>query len=172
MKKQDIRYSVGIKVILPLAIIFLLAMGLSNWFFSNHLSEQIHEDVIKQTQSTATNFFDSLNTMMLTGTISNKQILKDKVLKIPAIKELRVLHGEGHLPGTVQSAENKIQDHLDERVMQGEEVIEWGEQDGKLIGAVRIVYSMEKEQEEIDSALWTGIVISAWPVIFITIKYN
>ncbi len=190
MKKQDIRYSVGIKVILPLAIIFLLAMGLSNWFFSNHLSEQIHEDVIKQTQSTATNFFDSLNTMMLTGTISNKQILKDKVLKIPAIKELRVLHGDGHLPGTVHSTENKIQDPLDERVMQGEEVIEWGEQDGKpvlfylkpliatknyngvncllchqtqegkLIGAVRIVYSMEKEQEEIDSALWTGIVIS------------
>ncbi len=33
-------------------------------------------------------------------------------------------------------------------------------QEGKLIGAVRIVYSMEKEQEEIDSALWTGIVIS------------
>ena len=195
MKKNNIRYSVGIKVILPLAVIFLFAMAVSNWFFSNHLSEQIHQDTIKQIQSTATNFFDSLNTMMLTGTISNKKILKDKILQNPAVLELRVLHGKGHLPGVSDNPEYKIQNRLDERVMQGEQVIEWGQQDNKpvlfylkplkatkdyngvncllchqvpegtIIGAIRITYSIQKEQQDIQSALWTGILINV--VIFV-----
>ncbi len=195
MNKREIKFSVGLKIIVPLGFIFLVAMSLSNWFYTSNQTRQSQQSVIKQMQGTATNYFDSLNTMMLTGTISTKKILHDKILSNKNIIELRVLHGEGHPPGTNDSPENKIVDDLDERAMKGEDIIEWGELDGKpvlrylkplvakknyngvnclichqvpedtIIGAVRITYSMEEEQQAIKKTFWTGIVLNS--VIFI-----
>lgn len=68
--------------------------------------------------------------MMLTGSIANRDILREKLLKEHNIRELRVLHGVGHPPGT-NKAEYQIKDHLDEKVMQGENVIEWGKLNGE-----------------------------------------
>ncbi|MCU7938985.1 MAG: methyl-accepting chemotaxis protein [gamma proteobacterium symbiont of Bathyaustriella thionipta] len=195
MSQQDIKFSVSLKVILPLGFIFLIAMALSNWFYSSHQTEQSRQNVIKQMQGVATNYFDSLNTMMLTGTISNRNILKEKILQNTNIKELRVLHGKGHLPGSSKAAEHKIVDDLDKRVMNGEKIIEWGSIEGEpvlnylkplpakknyngvncllchqvpedtIIGAIRITYSMNQEQQAINKAFWTGIILNS--VIFV-----
>ncbi len=194
-KLQAVHFSVSLKVIAPLGMIFLLAMALSTWFYTDHQTQQSRQSIIKQMHGVATNYFDSLNTMMLTGTINNRNILKEKILQNPNIKELRVLHGLGHLPGSSQSAENKIIDSLDERVMKGENIIEWANIDGEpvlnylsplkakknhngvncllchqvpedtIIGAIRITYSMNEEQQAIDKAFWTGIILNS--VIFI-----
>jgi methyl-accepting chemotaxis protein len=123
MSQQDIKFSVSLKVILPLGFIFLIAMALSTWFYTNHQTEQSRHNIITQMQGVATNYFDSLNTMMLTGTIANRNILKDKILQNTNIKELRVLHGKGHLPGSSKAAEHKIVDDLDKRVMNGEHIM-------------------------------------------------
>ena len=188
--QQEKVYSVGLKIIFPLSIIFLVAMATSSWFYTRHQTEQSRNNVIKQMQGTAANYFDSLNTMMLTGTINNRDILRDKILQNPNITALRVLHGKGHLPGTTKE-EHKVKDSLDERVMRGEPIIEWGELDnkpvlhyltplkasknyngvncllchqvpeGEIIGAIRLTYSMEEEEKAIQSALWTGIILTA-----------
>lgn len=195
MSQQDIKFSVSLKVILPLGFIFLIAMALSNWFYTSHQTEQSRQNIIKQMQGVATNYFDSLNTMMLTGTIANRNILKEKILQNTNIKELRVLHGDGHLPGSSTDAEHKIVDDLDKRVMSGEYIIEWGSIKGEpvlnylkplkakkdyngvncllchrvpedtVIGAIRITYSMNEEQQAISKAFWTGIILNS--VIFI-----
>ncbi len=191
MKQSDIKFSVSLKVILPLGVIFLISMALSNWFYTTHQTEQSQQNIIKQMQGVATNYFDSLNTMMLTGTISNRDILKNKLLQNKNIKELRVLHGKGHLPGSSTKAEHKIVDQLDKRVMQGEKIIEWGTIEGEpvlnylqpltakknyngvncllchqvpegtVIGAIRISYSMVQEQKAINKAFWTGIILNS-----------
>lgn len=194
MSKQDKAKSVGLKIIIPLSIIFLVAIASSSWFYTSHQTEQSRQNVIEQMQSTATNYFDSLNTMMLTGSINNKNILTEKILQNPNIISLRVLHGKGHLPGTT-TEDNHIKDPLDERAMSGEQVIEWSEVDnkpvlhyltplkasknyngvncllchqipeGEIIGAIRISYSMEAEEKEIQQAFWTGIILNA--IIFV-----
>jgi len=195
MNQQKVKFSVGLKVILPLGFIFLIAMSISNWFYTTHQTEQSQQNIIKQMHGIATNYFDSLNTMMLTGTIANRNILKEKILSNPNITELRILHGKGHPPGSSKGTEFQIADSLDERVMKGEEIIEWGNVDNKpvlhylkplpalkdyngvncimchqvpegtIIGAIRITYSMEEEQQAIQKAFWTGIILNS--VIFI-----
>ena len=195
MNQHKIKFSVGLKVILPLGFIFLIAMSISNWFYTTHQTEQSRQNIIKQMNGIATNYFDSLNTMMLTGTIANRNILKEKILKNQNIKELRVIHGPGHPPANNTIAEHQIVDSLDKRVMGGESIIEWGELDDKpvlhylkplpalkdyngvnclichpvpeetIIGAIRITYSMEEEEQAIQSAFWTGIILNS--VIFI-----
>jgi len=187
---NKIAFSVSLKIIIPLGIIFLFAMGISSWFYTSRQIEQSQQSIIKQIQGVTTSYFDSLNTMMLTGSINNRKILTDKIRLTPNIKELRVLHGEGHLPGFEELDENKIIDDLDKRVMQGEEIIEWGTLDdepvlrylkplpakkdhngvnclmchqvseGTIIGAIRITYSMKDVQQEIRSAFWTGILLN------------
>ncbi|MCU7837001.1 MAG: methyl-accepting chemotaxis protein [gamma proteobacterium symbiont of Taylorina sp.] len=187
---NKIAISVSLKIIIPLGIIFLIAMVISSWFYTTKQVQQSRQSIITQMQGVATNYFDSLNTMMLTGSINNRKILKDKILLTPNIKELRVLHGEGHMPGFEKSDENKIIDSLDERVMQGEEIIEWGTLEGEpvlrllkplpakkdyngvnclmchqvsegtIIGAIRITYSMKEAQQEIQKAFWTGILLN------------
>ncbi len=195
MNKREIKLSVGLKIIVPLGFIFLIAMSLSNWFYTNNQASQSQQSIIKQMQGTATNYFDSLNTMMLTGTIANKKILHDKILSNKNIIELRVLHGKGHPPGSSDAPENQVVDDLDKKVMMGESITEWGELDGKpvlrylkplvakknyngvncllchqvpegtIIGAIRITYSMEEEQQAIQKTFWTGIILNS--VIFI-----
>jgi methyl-accepting chemotaxis protein len=190
MIKQSIKFSVGLKIIVPLSIIFLVAMILSSWYYANIQTEQSQHSVIKHMEGVVTNYFDSLNTMMLTGTINNKNILRDKILQNPNIKELRVLHGKGHLPGTTKEENNPV-DALDKRALSGEEIIEWNSEDNKpvlnilkplkarknyngvncllchqvpegtVIGAIRLTYSMEEEQQEVQKALWTGLLLNA-----------
>ncbi|MCW8931324.1 MAG: methyl-accepting chemotaxis protein [Gammaproteobacteria bacterium] len=195
MNHNKVKFSVGLKVVLPLGFIFLIAMSISNWFYTSHQTDQSKQNIIKQMNGIATNYFDSLNTMMLTGTISNRNILKEKILQNKNITELRVLHGKGHLPGSSKDPEHDIVDDYDKRVMGGEKIIEWGELDNKpvlyflkplparkdyngvncllchhvpedtVIGAIRITYSMEEEEQAIQNAFWTGIVLNT--VIFI-----
>ncbi len=195
MSQNKIKFSVALKVILPLGFIFLVAMSISNWFYTSHQTTQSRDNIIKQMNGVATNYFDSLNTMMLTGTIANRDILKNKILQNKNITELRVLHGKGHLPGSSEAKEHKIQDEFDQRVMQGENIIEWGTQGGKpvlrylkplparkdyngvnclmchqvpedtLVGAIRITYSMEEAEQAINEAFWAGILLNI--VIFL-----
>jgi len=88
-KSTKCKVSVGSKVIIPLGIIFLISMGISSWFYTDKQKSQSQHSIINQMQGVVTNYFDSLNTMMLTGTINNRNILKDKILLNPNNKNPR-----------------------------------------------------------------------------------
>lgn len=53
MNKQEIKFSVGLKIILPLSLIFLIAMAASIWFYTSHQTQQSRHDILKQMQSMA-----------------------------------------------------------------------------------------------------------------------
>jgi len=189
MNNQDFKLSLGIKLILPISVIFFVAMAVSSWFFSDHQKQQSEQNILSKMDSLSTSFFDSLNTMMLTGTITNRQIIRKKILLLPNIKEVRVLHGKGHLIKS-DDPEHKVVDALDKRALLGEQVNEWlnvdGEpvlvsikpfkasknyngvncimchqvEEGVVIGAIRLTYSMKEEQARISSAFWISTAIS------------
>ena len=87
MKNQNFALSLGLKLIIPISIIFLVAMAVSSWFFSDHQKQQSQQNILSKMDSLSTNLFDSLNTMMLTGTITNRQILRKKSYSYRILKK-------------------------------------------------------------------------------------
>jgi len=189
MKHKDIKFSVGLKVIIPVAIIFFLSIAVTSWFYTDHQKQEAEQNIVSKVESQATSLFDSLNTMMLSGTINNRKIIRDKVRQLPNYKEVRVIHGKGHLIKSTDP-EHKVVDDYDSRALNGEIIVEWTEfdgepallyikpykgskdhngvnclmchqvQEGTVIGAIRITYSMQEEEKKIAGAFWTSMVIS------------
>jgi len=194
MENKKIKISLGTKLILPISAIFFISIAISTLYFMNNQNHVSKINVLDKTQSIATNLFDSLNTMMLTGTITNRKILINKILQIPNVEEVRVLHGKGRLVVS-DDPEHKIVDEYDRKAIKGEEVNEWIETDGQphllvikpfkasknyngvncvschqvpegtVIGAIRIMYSMKEEKAQIHNTIWTSTIASL--VIFI-----
>ncbi|MBF0265595.1 MAG: hypothetical protein HQL46_10010 [Gammaproteobacteria bacterium] len=194
MNNKKITISLGTKLILPISLIFFVSIAISTWYFLNNQNIVAQKNVLDKTQSIATNLFDSLNTMMLTGTIANRKILINKILQIPNVEEVRVLHGQGHLIKS-DDPEHKQIDEYDRRAIKGEQVNEWIETNGQphllvikpfkasknyngvncischqvpegtVIGAIRITYSMKEEKAHISKTFWTSLITSL--IIFI-----
>ncbi|GHF77117.1 methyl-accepting chemotaxis protein [Thalassotalea marina] len=73
------------------AILFLT----TTMVFFYHDEQELSKTFVKQNlESLALNYFDSVNTMMLTGTIANRQIIQQKIQSQPSIVEARILRGE------------------------------------------------------------------------------
>ena len=189
MNQTDIKFSVGLKVILPVAAIFFLAMAVTSWYYTTHQQQEAKQNIVSKVESQATSLFDSLNTMMLSGTINNRKIIRDKVRQLPNYKEVRVIHGDGHLVKS-DDPEHKVVDEYDSRSLVGETIVEWTQYEGEsallyikpykasknhngvnclmchqvsegtVIGAIRITYSMQEEEEKITNAFWGSVIIS------------
>lgn len=102
------------------------------------LSEQLHDK--------ASNYFDSLNMMMLTGTMAQKETLRQKALAQDGIEQVKVLRADAvsklYGPGQPNQAP---EDEIDQRALNGELVIEpisaeWGK---GLVG--RITYEGKRK---------------------------
>ena len=78
----------------------------------------------EQTRDISTFYFDSLNTMMLTGTMDQRTVLRTKILRRPNIKVARVIRGQ---PVKQQFGEGFPEeqpiDEYDRRALTGEEQI-------------------------------------------------
>jgi len=74
------------------------------------------------------NYFDSLNTLMLSGAMDERQTLREKLLSVDSIEDIRVIRGDGVKAqyGEGDPDEQAI-DAIDARLLNGEEVIEVGE---------------------------------------------
>ncbi|MBT4838228.1 MAG: methyl-accepting chemotaxis protein [Methylococcales bacterium] len=189
MHYSTIKFSLGLKVIFPVSIIFLLSLIVSSWFFINHQQQQSNQSIASKVESMATSLFDSLNTMMLTGTMMNREIIRNKFLQLPNIKEVRVLHGKGHL-AVSDNQEHKVLDEWDKKALSGETIKQWLTMNNKpvylmikpflaskdyygvnciqchqvseheVIGAIRIMYSMEEDNSANAKVFWSSILIS------------
>ncbi|SON48827.1 methyl-accepting chemotaxis protein [Vibrio tapetis] len=124
--------SITSKLLITLVAVFTLVLASSTGYqyyqqrnlLNSVLSEQLHDK--------ASNYFDSLNMMMLTGTMSQKETLHQKALAQGGIEEVRVIRSETvnklYGMGTVGQ---QAQDDIDRRALNGETIIEpftaeWG----------------------------------------------
>ena len=112
------------KINVVIAVTFLAVILSVTMFTASRAKERLLQQAEEQTRDIATFYFDSLNTMMLTGTMDQRTVLRNKILRRPGIKAARVIRGA---PVNSQFGqgypEEQAMDELDERVLQGEEIV-------------------------------------------------
>lgn len=126
------RLSIRAKINLAVGSIFTLLLILMTAYGVHHERERLMELAKYEVRETTTFYFDSLNIMMLTGTMDQRDILREKMLARPSIVEARVIRGQPVIdqygPGR---ADEVPQDELDRRALLGEESVEVQEQEGR-----------------------------------------
>ncbi len=127
------------KVNLSLAFVLLLVLITSVSVIYKSETELSSEIARQNTKNTADAYFDSINIMMLSGTMSNRQALQAKILSNPELTEARIIRGDSvsemYGPGTADSG---IVDDLDLRAMKGESIaVELDDDKGHRLTVVR-----------------------------------
>jgi methyl-accepting chemotaxis protein len=92
------------------------------------------QQAIAQVRGMNTFYFDSLNTLMLSDVMEDREVLRHKMLEIPGVMDVRVNRGEAivkkfgdGLPGELPV------DELDHRALAGEEVVQVNQQNGQRV---------------------------------------
>jgi methyl-accepting chemotaxis protein len=106
------KMSLAKKINASLALIALIFLSTTIFFFYNDEKVLAEHFVERNLESLAINYFDSVNTMMLTGTIANRKIIQDKIVSQDDIVEARILRaaalnnvfGPGNSDQSAQSA--------------------------------------------------------------------
>jgi len=124
---KSLNTSVQTKILLALTAVFVSLMIATTWHMAVSERAMVQELAEQKARDTASSFFDGVNTMMLTGTMSQRDLLRQKVLAHEDITENRIIRaasindtfGPGH-------PEQGVQDELDRRALNGETVVEQG----------------------------------------------
>jgi methyl-accepting chemotaxis protein len=126
-EKQSLlsRLSIPAKINLVVGVIFLLVIILVTVFVSIQERDRALEVAKQRTLDMTTLYFDGLNTMMLTGTMANREILHGKMNRRPNVLDARVIRGEPVKQqfGPGFDTEQPV-DALDQRALKGEEIVE------------------------------------------------
>lgn len=117
--------SIQTKVNISLAVVFLIVLVSSLTAIYRSETQLVSEVVKRTTTETADSYFDSINILMLSGAMSNRGALQQKILANPDVLEARIIRGDNissvYGPGTEDSV---AIDDLDRRAMQGEQIVE------------------------------------------------
>lgn len=87
-------HSVQHKIFFLLAITGILVLCASLFIGKQQQSELAHQTIEQNIKILADNYFDSINTMMLTGTMANREILRNKILSEKQIKDIHIIRAE------------------------------------------------------------------------------
>ena len=120
------------KLYLSLGLMFSLVLGITSVVYYQTSREQLVEAYTHQAHESAGAYFDGLNTMMLTGTMQRRQLLRDKLLAREDILEARVVRGPDvtKMFGPGLEGEQPV-DELDRRALAGEALALETELDGR-----------------------------------------
>ncbi len=88
------RMTLASKILLALFLVFALVLATSLAYQSHQQKALMTSIVSEQTLDKASNYFDSLNMLMLTGTISQRNTLREKMLSHKGIDDARVIRGD------------------------------------------------------------------------------
>ncbi|MCK9236633.1 MAG: methyl-accepting chemotaxis protein [Thiopseudomonas sp.] len=126
--------SVQTKINIALLSVFFVIMAASLLFSAGNEKKLVLEVVEQQTKDAADTYFDSINTMMLTGTMAQREVLRSKILERPGVVEARIIRNDAinsmYGPGYDYQV---VQDELDERALKGESVIHIDDKTGSRI---------------------------------------
>ncbi len=119
--------SIQFKILAGIASVFLTMMAFSTWFTMQKEKEMAGKLAIDKAKDIANSYFDAVNTMMLTGTMQQNKLLREKSLSHPDIEEIRLIRAnpisEFFGPG---SAEQAVRDELDARALNGDLMVHQG----------------------------------------------
>ena len=114
-------------------ILTSLALLVTTIAFFYHDERALAEDLIEQNlASTAQNYFDSVNTMMLTGTTANRQIVQHKLQEQESIIEARIIRGQRVVDVYGAGFEDqKPQTEIDRQGLAGEQITKISQKNDK-----------------------------------------
>ncbi len=139
--------SIQVRLFAFLSLVFALVLGLSLHFSAEGERVLVEELVSARARDTADFYFDSINTMMLTGTMAQRELIRKKVLLQPNILDARIVRApavtEVFGPG---NPEQKPVDEHDRRALAGEAYLHIGEQDGRRV--LTLVQPMRAGKDE------------------------
>ena len=117
------QFSLRKKVNVTVGLVFLMMMILVTAVTVSHERDRLMETAEMQVKEMTTLYFDSLNTMMLTGTMDQRSILRNKMLARKNILEARVIRGQpvSSQFGPGHSDEAPLDD-LDNQALSGEQI--------------------------------------------------
>lgn len=119
------RLPVLAKVNLTVALIFIVVVGSVTFYSGVREKERVLALATNQTKDMTESYFDALNTLMLTGTMNQRDILRKKALRRHGVLDARVVRGEPvnkqFGPGFV---DEQPMDQLDFRALRGEEIVQ------------------------------------------------
>ena len=115
--------SVRAKIYVTVTIIFLTVISIVTVYSTIKERDRTLNMAEQHLQSMVNFYFDSLNTMMLTDTMNQRGILRQKILKQPGIVEARVVRGQPVIAQYGEgNADEIVVDDLDVRALQGEKI--------------------------------------------------
>jgi methyl-accepting chemotaxis protein len=175
--------SVQAKIVIAITLIFIAALAASTLLTARNERNLAVDVGMEKARDLAQSYFDSVNTMMLTGTMDQRENLRKKFLAVPGVREIRIVHAPGKLAG-VGTHEARPQDALEARGVGGEVVTEAGQDgngrfvtvvkpllasasylgtnclgchqhaEGTVLGAVRVTYSLSELDSEFKQSLF------------------
>ncbi|GHD51045.1 methyl-accepting chemotaxis protein [Marinobacter persicus] len=120
MKKHySIRFLLLAALAAAFTVILVFTIAYSAWSQRAHLEEYSH----KYVDGLAKSYFDGLNTMMVTGTIGNKDVLRNKATAPEEVLDVRVIRSDQLIDmyGTANADEGE-RDALDKKALKGERI--------------------------------------------------
>lgn len=117
--------SVQTKINVALVGVFALVLVAALYYSTTDEKQLILQVVKQQTKDAADSYFDGINTMMLTGTMNQREVLRGKVLDRPDVLDARIIRGEPVAKQFGPGDEHeKPADDLDRRALSGEPTVE------------------------------------------------
>ncbi|WP_417548117.1 methyl-accepting chemotaxis protein [Marinobacter segnicrescens] len=145
MKKQySIRFLLLAALALAFTVILVFTLAYSSWSQQAHLEEFSH----KYVDNLAKSYFDGLNTMMVTGTIGNREVLRNKVTAPEDVLDVRVIRSDqlNAMYGAGNSDEQRREPE-DLRALDGEKVELYSENEqGRVFTMIEPVVASENYQ--------------------------
>ncbi|MBK6742736.1 MAG: HAMP domain-containing protein [Hydrogenophilales bacterium] len=180
--------SIQIKIIVAITLAFMTILMVS-MIFIGASERQIAANIGEhRAQDFGRSYFDGVNTMMLTGTLDQRDGLRKKLLAQGDIRDSRIIHFPGRITST--PPESAPKDELDQAALAGTPASKFGEDkngrfvvtvtpikasqdylgtnclnchqvpDNSILGAVRVTYSLHELDKAITRNLWINGAIN------------
>ncbi|MET0051596.1 MAG: methyl-accepting chemotaxis protein [Candidatus Thiodiazotropha sp.] len=167
--KKDI--SVQWKIITPMALIFILIMSVVTIYSAEQQKDRLLRLTEHQIFDVLHGYLDSMNAMMFTGTMSNREMLREKILKREGVLEVRMLRSEAvnKMYGVGFDHEKPLDD-LDRRALAGEQIVQVKDDKGDRIITIIEPFAAVKDRNGTNClmchALPEGTILGAGRLTF------
>ncbi len=145
------RFSIATKLNLVIFIVFIVSIIIPSIIAYHSSKDRVLNMAEQQLIASNNSYFDSLNTMMLTGTMGERDVLRQKKLKAERVVDVRIIRSDAVSDQFGEGFEHeKAQDDIDKRALKGEEIIMVSNVAGERILTVVIPYKATHNTRGVD----------------------
>jgi methyl-accepting chemotaxis protein len=183
--------SIQLKIVVVITLTFTTILAISMGFIVAGERAIVAEIGEHRARDFGRAYFDGVNTMMLTGTLEQRDVLRKKMLADSSVREIRIIHAPGVFASN--SPDSEARDDLDRTGLSGKPASRLGEdakgryatvvepikaskdylgtnclnchqvQENGVIGALRVTYSLH----ELDASISRNLLINSAVNLFL-----